>query len=77
MSEKSSGNLGSAIVLELNQLDLSISAHAEVLAETMVILQLATNGAFVNRSKNVSHILFPYILTTYVYKLLVLSVSWF
>ena len=64
MSEKSSGYLGSAIVLDLNQLDLSLSTHSEVMAETIIVLQMATGGAFSNRSKNVSQILFPYILTT-------------
>lgn len=64
MSEKGSGYLGSAVVFDMSQLDLSLSSHAEVLAETIIVLQMATGGAFVNRSKTVSQILFPYILTT-------------
>ena len=64
MSEKNSGYLGSAIVLDMNQLDLSLSTHAETMAETIVVLQMATGGSFTNRSKSVSQILFPYILTT-------------
>ena len=63
MSEKNNGYLGSTIVFDLYQMDLSKIVHAESYAEMIAVLQLASNGSFENRSKSVSQVLFPYILT--------------
>ena len=62
LSEASSGFLGSAIVLDVYQLDLSISAHSEAMAQTIGVLQIASGGTFNNRSRASGHILVPYIL---------------
>ena len=62
MSEGSTAYLGSAVILDVTEMDLSVADHSESYAEMMGVLQLATGGSFNNRSKVTGHILFPYIL---------------
>ena len=62
MSESTTGFLGSAIVLDVSPMDLSNADHAESYAEMIGVLQLATGGAFNNRSKVIDQIVVPYIL---------------
>ena len=62
LSEASSGFLGSAVILDIYQLDLSILSHSEAMAQTIGVLQICTGGTFNNRSRVSGHILVPYIL---------------
>ena len=63
MSEKNNGYLGSTVVIDVAQLDLSKLTHTESMAEMIAVLQLASSGSFENRSKFAGQMLFPYILT--------------